>query len=693
MSSFDQKHTRAGVSVLTDEELALATSIAAETEAKITGYVGKFYADAKALEDAGWREWLCAIAPESFTSPFSAEHIEFWDLFWSILLRLRDGEEIPEYERNIMLPFGRGNGKSTNAEAAAIAMGAILGAEFVLYLCDTQLLAEEHLASIKMILDGAPIARWYPQMGKPKVLKSGSRQKYAQDAIVCENGFAVAARGILGNVRGSRVGNRRFGLVIMDDVDSLTDSLAVIEKKKRIIAHSVFGAMSAKGLTLFVQNPITKHSVASQILNRMTDILSRRTIIGGGPIKSFTDLELGEEELETGDIVPTIIRATPRWEHFSITDAKNFLSKSGKEAFLAEYQHEFDEHKGMVVSAYDEAAQVITWSMFEREFGVRYIPQHWKAGCALDVGFSDGAHPHYSAWVFVAVAAANTRMPGAQFVYRSRFFKGTSIDDQAQAILRDVGPQASQATGYVEFAPRGLNTSDPAEIKAMEGQTFGQGIIKHWQISHEATGVQMTLWKYGFPFTKTRHSGKTDGIAQWNYLSKPNLCKPHPFKHSDKLITETEYEIGMPMLYYIVDDDQLEHPRDDNGHKLLREQIMGWEWVPTQLTRTGITTEQPSKINEDGCDALRMCLAYFKAAGIASLSAQEKRLRRLPEALQVADDKLTDDERRRKVMMLQTQDMQEKKERSTAFARDPINAPLDGAALDRYLRQQKQFPF
>ena len=545
------------------------------------------------LEKQGWQVWLKTLAPQSFNAPFSEVHIEFWDRFWELLRKKKSGEIISENDRDIVLPFGRGMGKSTNVEMAAIAEGCVLGSGFCLYLCDSQLLAEEHLFSVKSILESPAFAKYYPAMGKPKLQNTGTQAKFTQDTIICENGWAMTARGITSNVRGGRVGASRFTLVVNDDIDSLTDSLMVIEKKKRILTRTVFPAMSKDGVTLLAQNLITENSIASQVINGKTDVLSNRTVIGGGPVKAFKELNLQPFYDDLGHMRWRIDSCVPTWEYFNIEDARSFLARSGKEAFLAEYQHEFDERSGRVISNYNEERQVITWDQFEKVAGERKIPAHWNAACGLDVGFSDGMHPHYSAWDFIAIGAMNSPLAGKHFVYRSRTFKGLSADDQAIAINQE------------------LSVSEKAQIT-------------RWQISHEATGVMLTLRRYGMPFTKNQHYKATDGVAQWNHLSLANKAKPNPFKE-DVQAADGTWLLGDSNIYYIVENDrELEKPTDDRGMRVLREQVSGWNWVITEITKTGLTEEKPSKINDDHNDVVKGLLQWFQVAEAKPLTFHEE---------------------------------------------------------------------
>ena len=605
-------------------------------------------ASAQALEAKGWQVWLKTLAPNSFSAPFSNEHIQFWDHFWELLQREKRGEVIEAKDRAIIVPLGRGNAKSTMAEMAAIAEGCILGEGYVLYLSDSQLLAEEHLYSVKAILENGIFEKYYPTMASPEMSASvAGKTKYTQDTIITNNGkWGMTARGLTSNVRGGRIGTLRFTLVINDDIDSLTDSLMVIEKKKRIISRTVFPAMAKNGKTILAQNLITQNSIASQILDRKTDILSERTVIGNDRgVKAFQELELEQVFDTDGSSRWKIKHVRPTWEYFNIADAQSFLAMSGREAFLAEYQHEFDEKRGKVIPNYNEEAQVITWSMFEKVFGSREIPKHWKAAVGLDVGFSDGMSPHYSAWGFVAVSAMNSPLPNRHFVYRGRDFTGTAIDDQAISIWKDLLDSGEYGIDFRSYPSLAKQLEIPDGYPNERG-----GLVKHWQMSHEATGVMLTLQtKYGFPFTKIKHYKATDGVAQWNNLSRCDYKTPHPFKE-DELMEDGTYLIGSPTLYYVVDDDQLHSPRDEKGLKLMREQIAGWDYVQTKILESGLTEEKPSKVNDDYADVLKGLFHYFGQSA-TPLTEQERLIERMPEYFK--DPELDELEAQKKMLWLQ----------------------------------------
>jgi hypothetical protein len=264
-----------------------------------------------------------------------------------------------------------------------------------------------------------------------------------------------------------------------------------------------------------------------------------------------------------------------------------------------------------VIPEYNEKVQIITWSQFESVFGERRIPAHWKIKVGLDVGYSEGHYPHYSAWDFFATSGTNSPFPGLRFLYRSRSFKGVSIDDQAVSIQSDLWPDER---------------------------------IETWQMSHEKSGEMLTLrQKYNLPFQKFHYYKAEDGVAQWRHLSKADKTKPHPFK--DDELTEDGYLLGRPGLYYIVEDGQERIARDDNGLRLFREQVSTWEYVPVKITEQGQTVQKPSKVNDDHCDAAKGTLALF-GPGEKGLTKDERIERTLEEkGLAMADIEPIEDER------------------------------------------------
>lgn len=582
------------------------------------------------LEQQGWRDWLMTLFPFWFAEEFSADQAAFWELRWSVLQRYKqqmriwgqftDQEERTQHfikigiyvtpkEATAFEFWGRGIGKSATLEAARIMYGAVLSSGYSLMISETDDQAQEHLGNCRILIEhpDSKLVQYYPDMAITDNSDAVKNMPTAdrKEMLICKNGWILRAKGLSAKMRGLRVGTQRPTEICLDDVDDVNDSLMVSLNKERVVTSSILPVLAKERLIIdFGQNLITDHSFATRLWNGKSDALSERTIFG--VTNAFEKLDIDSFIDDTGKLRHTILPTSiPSWKGLNITAAQRFLNNSGLQTFLAEYQNEFDQFKsGKVIPEYDESVQIITWSDFERVFGEKRIPAHWQSIVGLDVGYTEGNYPHYSAWVFMTAAAQNSRYPGLQFVYRSRFFKKVSIDDQAEQIKQEMWPSEN---------------------------------VYSWQMSHEKTGEMMTLNKqHQLPFYKFKYYKSEDGVAQWRHLSRPDKRYPHPFLPDDQLEDGT-YSLGRPLLYYIVDDDQRIHARNDDGMMLLRQQISEWDYVPVKLTDSGQTVQKPSKVNDDGVDALRAIICYFGAVP-TELNQAEKIQARMPETLRTADN-------------------------------------------------------
>jgi hypothetical protein len=568
------------------------------------------------LESQGWRAWLQTIWPFWFSEEFSEDHVDFWEWWWSILQRIKNGGRIELWEFVCLLILGRGLGKSASTEAARVMRGAILNKGYSLIISETDDQATEHLGNARLLIEhpDSRLTEFYPGMAiadNADALK-GMPTADRKEMFICKNGYILRAKGLSAKMRGLRVGILRPDDLNLDDIDDVNDSLAVSLNKLRLITSSILPVQARENVTItFSQNLISEHSVLNQILTGKSDALAERKVIG--PTPAFNHLEISSDIDDTGKLRHIIEPSSlPSWSGLDIRRAQKFLNDSGLDTFKAEYQNEFDQFRsGRVIPEYNEKVQIITWSQFESVFGERRIPAHWKIKVGLDVGYSEGHYPHYSAWDFFATSGTNSPFPGLRFLYRSRSFKGVSIDDQAVSIQSDLWPDER---------------------------------IETWQMSHEKSGEMLTLrQKYNLPFQKFHYYKAEDGVAQWRHLSKADKTKPHPFK--DDELTEDGYLLGRPGLYYIVEDGQERIARDDNGLRLFREQVSTWEYVPVKITEQGQTVQKPSKVNDDHCDAAKGTLALF-GPGEKGLTKDERIERTLEEkGLAMADIEPIEDER------------------------------------------------
>lgn len=562
-------------------------------------------ADASQIE-TDWRVWLRAVGPQTFTGSFASFHAEFWDWFWRLAGKRRAGHPISDEEQVFLAIWARGMGKSANVEWAAIAEGALIGKGYVLYVSGTQTLADGHVQSIRERLESDEISRYYPHLSSPKVGKHGNQFGWRQDFLITSGGWAIRPIGLDVGVRGGRVGDLRPTLIIFDDVDDHSDSPLVVQNKLETIARSIIPAGTANTVILGAQNLIHCNSVFNQIVTRKTTLLSRRIV--SGPFPAFQDLQIERQQLADGPR-DVIVEGSPTWTHFDVVACQKFLDDTTREAFYAEYQHDFAaSEQGRVIPEYDEAKHVITWSQFEIVFGLRFIPQHWEREIGHDVGFTSD---HLSAWTWIATSAANSPLPGLRFRYRGLTFNGVNVDEQAEFVKQIMEPDSKVDRRFDE-----------------------RPLILSWKMSHEAKSERMTYWKADLPFGPCK-SAKTAGISQWRHYLRSDHTKPHPF-HADELLPDGKWKLGFPGWFDVVADDQLLTPVDDKGLVTHRRQTVAWRFRPDVLGIGGVSKNEPMKADEDSCDATRMVTAEWGPLE-TPLTEEEKTEKSLPRGLRRAN--------------------------------------------------------
>lgn len=592
----------------------------ADIDAKASAGIGIIEAEchsaekgkAEALEKQGWQPWLKTLGPRSFFGSFAKAHKEFWDFYWKITRKRLSGQRLSLAERVFLSILSRGFGKSTNAEWAAIAEGALLGKGFVLYVCGTKELAKAHLESIRERLESPEILDYYPGLANPQVGKFGQQFGWKQDVLVTASGWTVRAVGLNEAVRGVRRGDMRPTLIILDDIDDEEDSPAVIDKKLRRLARAILPTAGRETVILGAQNLIHRNSVFNQIYTRKSPVLAERQI--SGPHKAFDDLEI---EFKVTDQGPRyfIKHARPTWKDFDIQSAQEFLNNSGPDNFLAEYQHDFRaDHHGRVVHRYSEEANLITWAEFAKVYGFAEIPAHWKKYVGHDWG-STGLERHPSVVSMAAVSAMNSALPGKAFLFKG-FTYGEEVlpDDIAIDLCKTVWPDWKE----------GL-----LPVKRLEHWV-------KWRMSHEAKSERdVYRKKYGLPF-RAGAKEKTTGIAQLNHYFRSDVSQPHPFKEDVYDLTSKTWKFGCPSLFLIVTEEEYHHPQGDAGLARWRDEFLNLEYVPPKLTDEGIKPAHPVKFRDDAFDSFKICFIEL-ALDVTALSEAEAVDAAMPTGLKQSD--------------------------------------------------------
>jgi hypothetical protein len=564
-----------------------------------------------AFEAQGYEYWLRHFGPHSFTGSFAPFHHSFWQWHWPIAQRLRAGQPLDPNDLVALMPWARDTGKSTVSEWAAIVEGALVRRGYVLWVSGKQEQAEEHVISIRDRIESEKLGAVYPWLGKPKMGVHNNKFGWGREFLMTGDtrsgvGWAVRPAGLNVALRGGKVLDMRPTLIVLSDVDEIGDSIAVVEGKEQMIARSILPMGDASTRIIFDQNPIHQNSVMNRILTRTSSVLAVRRIIGGGVVPAFKDdLVIEFEQTEHGP--RHIIKAgTPTWADMNITKCQVFLDRSGIDAFKAEYMHDLtanDEER--VLPEYDDRvtrAHVITWSQFETFYGQRRVPSDWICEAGLDIGYSTG---HRSGWTFLTTAPAWVKLAGSRFRYRGRSFQAIGIDEQSMAVKAGL----------------------------WEGEQLHREMM-----SHEKLGERMVLnSKHGWHFQPC-DSAKTAGLAQWRHFLTCDHHKPHPF-HRDEKGMDGLWKIGCPSWFDIVADDQFYSPTDDYGLKRHRDGAYNWKRRKVKVTESGLTVDEPMKMDDDENDSTRSLLAGQPFGQIQSMSESQKIQALIPEQYRAAQMK------------------------------------------------------
>lgn len=289
------------------------------------------YAQLAIEHEDDWRQWLPHLFPQTFGSAFAPHHAEFWEWIWAIE---RDQPPSPMCFVGI---WARGGAKSTSIEAGVAALGARRRRRFVLYVCDKQAQADDHVGSIASKLESARVAIAYPELGSRLVGKFGDSKGWRRNRLRAANGFTVNALGLDVAARGIKIDDDRPDLIVFDDVDDERDGPAITEKKITSITQKLLPAGSKSLAVVGVQNIPNAGGIFAQLggLAAMEAEFLRDRIVCG-PIPAIRDATL-EEQPDGGT---KIIAGEPSWAGQSLEDANADIQKMGITAFLREMQHE-----------------------------------------------------------------------------------------------------------------------------------------------------------------------------------------------------------------------------------------------------------------------------------------------------------------------------------------------------------------
>lgn len=362
----------------------------------------------------GWEDWLTQLFPQYCTAGFAPHHQEFWEWVWTI----RPGTS----PRPFVAVWPRGGAKSTSIELACVVLGSRQARSYILYVCGSQEQADNHVATVASMLESSHLERIYPLLGQRSLTKYGQVKGWRRNRLWTASGLIVDALGLDTAARGVKLEAQRPDLIVLDDIDTESDTLATADRHMRSIARKLIPAGSTDVGVVAVQNLVIPHGVFSRLANHAgapkSEILSNRII--SGPIPAVVDLEYEESKKQPGRY--HIVAGHPSWEGQDIATCERQLNAWGPSAFLAEAQHEVDEIEGGIF------AGVEFRTIEEAKLPDLYTGAVWVDPAVTDTDHSD-SH---------GISAASVGMNGVVYIRYSWEGRTSPLDSLKRAISKAV---------------------------------------------------------------------------------------------------------------------------------------------------------------------------------------------------------------------------------------------------------------
>lgn len=280
-----------------------------------------------------WGAWLKALFPAYFTAPFASHHAELWDWVWGI--------EQGQRPRPFVSILAREGGKSTNAEAAVVAVGARKTRKYAWYISETQDQADTKVVNVADMLEADETGIYYPDLADREVGKFGSPRAWRRQRLRTRSGYIVDAVGLDTARRGTKVKEHRPDFMILDDVDGKHDSPKATKKKLETITHSILPAGSGDCAVLAIQNLILPEGIFARLANKSrvpADFLLDRIV--SGPHPAIRGLKYERYTSDDGTFGYRITDGNPTWEGQGVAKCEQLMKTWGVDAFLKEAQHD-----------------------------------------------------------------------------------------------------------------------------------------------------------------------------------------------------------------------------------------------------------------------------------------------------------------------------------------------------------------
>lgn len=303
--------------------------------------------DRAAAEKEG-TEWVLRYMRSYFSKAFAPRQERLWGFLWS----LRPGVDVPAY----ILCWPRDTGKSTTMEGAAIALGATGRRRFILYVCETQKQANEHVKTIASMLEGSEFARDYPLVATPELSEHRRIKGYSQQQLRTASGFKVYGIGLDAAVRGVKLDGDRPDAIFLDDIDGRHDSPYITDKKIETLTESILPTgQTGRTFVMFGQNIVNPHSIMARLVGRARGavakarFLLRRRVDIEPSVVGLKTIQIPDPDpgAEPGAMIYKVVGGAPTWPAGQgIESIETSINTTSLRSVMREMQHEVLEVDG-----------------------------------------------------------------------------------------------------------------------------------------------------------------------------------------------------------------------------------------------------------------------------------------------------------------------------------------------------------
>jgi hypothetical protein len=533
--------------------------------------IGGTVENSRAEIETDYMTWLSAIFPEQMSgyrqlAPF---HHELLTHAWAIRRGIRP--------RPFFAIWFRGAGKSTIGEMIAVMLGALEWRKYVLYVCNTQDQANDHVNNIRSLIENSQIAYYYPEMAEPaRSKRTNTMLRWSAEQIQCGNGFTVTGIGLEAAIRGARVANYRPDLFDLDDIDDKNDSIATVEKKITLLTSSIIAAGSSDRAIMGLQNLIHKDSIFSRVLNGQGGLFPNRLI--SGPVEMVTGAKV-----ETRDSVDVIVSGQPSWPAMTLEECQGWLEDLTLHSWETECQHNVNiPYDDATFREFSETHHIITVSeMMRFYFGRKAIMQNLErinvsfdgdgiaAGLTLPRGEVSMAqdwgnnHKHLCATRWMWKPGERVPLSDSAFFIREMCYPSwprINDDPRANPTYQKLSKAILEYEQTLGLRKRWGNRED----LSIEYRLFSHERPEGAAAYNEDPDIDVRFWPID-----TRQAAKGIPFLQ-NFMSI-DYTQVHPFRVDPRTVDEFPEEklckvcgwihpgrhlIGRPRIYWVVADGQ-----------------------------------------------------------------------------------------------------------------------------------------